>query len=98
MCVRDGRWLMYVTAEEDVQRLMRLLGEAQADWKAFTVSPNRATAAMGAIKPRVVVFDANLTDVQTLQREARGHCCRRTLVTSDADVRGLSQILSSLQV
>lgn len=87
---------MYVTAGEDVNRLTRLLGDSSSEWKAFTVSPGRVIDALNAIHPRVIVFDTHLQDMRALQRQAKGRCCHRTVVTSDADLSRLTRLLGSI--
>lgn len=94
--MQAGRWLMYVTAGQDVNRLTRLLDEMTSEWKAFAVSPSRIEDALGSIQPQAVVFDAALSDLSELERQARGRCCHRTLVTSDADLSRLNRLLSSM--
>ncbi len=97
MCSRVAeRWLMYVTEGEDVRALTRLLGGVNTDWKVLAVSPNRVADAVGAIQPQVVVFDSSLGQLQELQVQVRRRCCQRTVVTNDADLSGLNQLLSSM--
>jgi hypothetical protein len=94
MCSQAAKWLMYVTAREEMDQLMRFLHGRQTDWKAFAVSPTRLLEAIGAIQPQLVVFDSTLADMQLLVRRARGRCGPGTIVTSDADTDKLGELLA----
>jgi hypothetical protein len=80
-------WALLITAQGNPSRFAEAIRARGLNWRAVIVQPARATAAVKAIQPALIVLDSTLPNYdalsQAVQRQAPGMVISDSELTSD---------------